>query len=130
MRLVPQAILLGVLLAGLGTWAGAADSPLAAGPSMTVADYLRLQSAAADDDEAARFLGAYVAGLYSGLVVRRPDVQGHDCQPAQSVRDILQLIDIYVDPARRGDDEALARMPLARVLDNAITQVCRQADDK
>lgn len=73
--------------------------------AMTVEQYLDLQSQADDDDDAALMLGAYVAGLFTGIVHvnDRLDRERQFCPPGDFVpelRVLLNFIDAAAEPFR------------------------------
>jgi hypothetical protein len=123
-----------LLVTGCGS-AAIPSSAQAESPSrITVSQYLRLQASAEEETESALMLGAYVAGLYAGIVQVN---QAHSsrrlfCSPRgfdPELRDLLNFIDEslveYRDGRRDADamlvqevllDALIERFPCVRVL--------------
>lgn len=115
-------------LAATGSAAGEAvpPQPGATMDAMTVEQYLDLQSQADTDDEAALVLGAYVAGLFAGVVHvnGRLDAERQFCPPPDFVpelRVLLNFIDVAAEPFREDVADA-SRHGLDALLLDALAE--------
>lgn len=96
--------------------------------AMTVEQYLDLQSQADDDDDAALMLGAYVAGLFTGIVHvnDRLDRERQFCPPDDFVpelRVLLNFIDAAAEPFREDLADAAEHGLDALLLDALAEQL-------
>ena len=114
-----------LLLAGCGGGGLPATAQAESLNRVTVSQYMRLQASAQEDGESALLLGAYVAGLFTGLehLNRANQPRLVFCSPPDlrpELRDLLNFIDESLPAYREGLRDADAALIQDVLLDALI----------